>query len=45
MALNKQKLKSNDCPYCTGKGYFQLLLGGSETCDHCQGSGKNHHTK
>ncbi|UCZ52533.1 YuiA family protein [Bacillus shivajii] len=42
MALNKQKLKGNDCEYCTGKGYFQLLLGGSETCDHCHGTGKNH---
>lgn len=28
------------CPYCDGKGYFQLLLGGSETCENCGGSGK-----
>ncbi|MBY6040475.1 YuiA family protein [Bacillus velezensis] len=28
------------CPFCSGKGYFQLLLGGSETCPSCQGSGK-----
>ncbi|WLR41283.1 YuiA family protein [Bacillus carboniphilus] len=29
----------NQCPYCSGKGYFQLLLGGSETCSKCQGTG------
>ncbi|EIT85640.1 hypothetical protein A374_10403 [Fictibacillus macauensis ZFHKF-1] len=27
------------CQYCGGKGYFQLLLGGSETCEECSGSG------
>ncbi|WP_177201346.1 YuiA family protein [Bacillus sp. OV322] len=32
--------KNNECLYCAGKGYFQLLLGGSETCSCCQGSGK-----
>ncbi|WP_197072880.1 YuiA family protein [Bacillus sp. B-jedd] len=26
--------------YCGGNGYFQLLLGGSETCTCCGGSGK-----
>lgn len=36
----KIKLGVNDCPYCAGKGYFQLLLGGSETCECCGGSGK-----
>ncbi|WP_280769389.1 YuiA family protein [Salipaludibacillus daqingensis] len=40
MAFQKKKLKLSDCPYCTGKGYYQLLLGGSETCYHCQGSGR-----
>ncbi|MDG5788884.1 YuiA family protein [Evansella sp. AB-P1] len=40
MALNKKKTKANDCPYCTGKGYFQLLLGGSETCHSCSGTGQ-----
>ncbi|MGM7702628.1 YuiA family protein [Pseudalkalibacillus sp. Hm43] len=30
------------CQYCKGVGYFQLLLGGSETCDHCGGSGRKH---
>lgn len=32
--------KHDQCPYCEGKGYFQLLLGGSETCVECCGSGK-----
>ncbi|WP_170169099.1 YuiA family protein [Mesobacillus subterraneus] len=32
---------SKECPYCSGKGYFQLLLGGSETCSCCSGSGKS----
>ncbi|MDQ0340967.1 DnaJ-class molecular chaperone [Caldalkalibacillus uzonensis] len=27
------------CEYCHGRGYFQLMLGGSETCVHCEGSG------
>lgn len=40
MALRKRDLKPTDCPYCTGKGYFQLPLGGSETCDNCHGSGQ-----
>jgi DnaJ-class molecular chaperone len=29
-----------ECPYCSGIGYFQLILGGSETCTSCEGSGK-----
>ncbi|WP_010174552.1 YuiA family protein [Bacillus coahuilensis] len=32
--------KDKRCSYCYGKGYFQLVLGGSETCPCCQGSGK-----
>ncbi|MGM0845863.1 MAG: YuiA family protein [Bacillota bacterium] len=32
---------SKNCDYCSGKGYFQLVLGGSETCPCCSGSGKN----
>ncbi|MFZ3590640.1 YuiA family protein [Bacillus sp. DJP31] len=32
--------EKKDCPYCSGKGYFQLLLGGSETCTCCSGTGK-----
>ncbi|WP_017726406.1 YuiA family protein [Halalkalibacterium ligniniphilum] len=31
------------CPYCNGNGYFQLLLGGSETCDYCRGEGQLKH--
>ncbi|WP_170289412.1 YuiA family protein [Metabacillus lacus] len=38
--MSTVKTESKDCPYCSGKGYFQLLLGGSETCDCCNGSGK-----
>ncbi|MFC0612617.1 YuiA family protein [Scopulibacillus daqui] len=36
----KKTGEKNNCPYCKGKGYFQLLLGGSETCSHCCGTGK-----
>ncbi|MDX8365912.1 YuiA family protein [Cytobacillus sp. Hm23] len=32
--------EKKECPYCSGKGYIQLLLGGSETCTNCGGSGK-----
>ncbi|WAA09960.1 YuiA family protein [Fervidibacillus albus] len=28
------------CEYCQGNGYIQLLLGGSETCPNCKGTGK-----
>ncbi|MGI6126170.1 MAG: YuiA family protein [Planifilum sp.] len=28
------------CLYCGGGGYYQLLLGGTETCPHCKGTGK-----
>ena len=28
------------CPYCNGQGYFQLLLGGTENCPNCEGVGK-----
>ncbi|WP_197089529.1 YuiA family protein [Bacillus sp. SA1-12] len=33
-------VKTQECPYCSGNGYFQLLLGGSETCKSCEGTGK-----
>jgi DnaJ-class molecular chaperone len=35
-----QIAEKKECVYCSGKGYFQLLLGGSETCTCCGGSGK-----
>ncbi|WP_449537426.1 YuiA family protein [Ferdinandcohnia sp. Marseille-Q9671] len=38
--MNNQTVEIKDCPYCSGKGYFQLILGGSETCSSCAGSGK-----
>jgi len=31
---------TKDCDYCDGVGYFQLILGGSETCSGCGGTGK-----
>ncbi|NRS17703.1 YuiA family protein [Brevibacillus sp. HB1.2] len=31
--------KQEQCPYCHGQGYFQLLLGGSENCPNCDGAG------
>lgn len=34
------KTETKGCPYCSGKGYNQLLLGGSETCYCCEGTGK-----
>ncbi|WP_183187503.1 YuiA family protein [Brevibacillus panacihumi] len=27
------------CPYCKGEGYFHLLLGGTESCPGCEGTG------
>ena len=33
------------CDYCSGRGYLQLLLGGTETCIGCNGSGKNKEEK
>ncbi|WP_203363144.1 YuiA family protein [Bacillus sp. REN10] len=33
--------KKQPCHTCEGKGYLQLLLGGSETCPNCDGEGKN----
>ncbi|MDE5415347.1 YuiA family protein [Alkalihalobacterium chitinilyticum] len=33
-------LKDGQCPYCNGTGYFELFLGGSETCDLCSGQGE-----
>jgi hypothetical protein len=31
---------TTNCDYCSGTGYFQLVLGGSETCSCCGGTGK-----
>ncbi|MEZ0480137.1 YuiA family protein [Planococcus sp. SSTMD024] len=41
MTVFKKRTTGNHCPYCAGQGYFQLRLGGSETCSCCSGSGKN----
>jgi DnaJ-class molecular chaperone len=43
-SLMKRKTTASEtksCEYCSGKGYFQLILGGSETCPCCDGTGKN----
>jgi len=31
--------EQEQCPYCKGQGYFQLLLGGTENCPGCDGTG------
>jgi hypothetical protein len=31
--------EQNRCRFCDGRGYFQLLLGGTETCMKCGGAG------
>jgi DnaJ-class molecular chaperone len=38
--MTVQSLDTKNCDYCSGTGYFQLLLGGSETCSSCEGTGK-----
>ncbi|WP_172797570.1 YuiA family protein [Bacillus sp. FJAT-27445] len=38
--MKTTKADAKKCMYCEGNGYFQLLLGGSETCTCCSGSGK-----
>ncbi|WP_316571560.1 YuiA family protein [Neobacillus sp. YIM B06451] len=38
--MKTAKTDAKKCMYCGGFGYFQLLLGGSETCTCCGGSGK-----
>lgn len=40
MIKRRRVLNKDNCQYCEGKGYFQLLLGGSETCGYCMGEGK-----
>ena len=40
MKSTKKSGQPNQCPYCKGEGYFQLRLGGSETCTCCSGSGR-----
>ncbi|MDR6121816.1 DnaJ-class molecular chaperone [Bacillus sp. SLBN-46] len=38
--MTVKSVDTKKCDYCLGNGYFQLLLGGSETCSCCGGSGK-----
>ncbi|TCW40511.1 YuiA family protein [Laceyella sacchari] len=37
--LRSTKSRKDTCKYCEGNGYVTLLLGGSETCYACKGSG------
>ncbi|MDQ0162087.1 YuiA family protein [Bacillus alveayuensis] len=38
--MTTTQIKQKRCPYCEGQGYFQLILGGTETCQCCKGTGK-----
>jgi hypothetical protein len=38
--MKENKVNLKPCEYCSGNGYFQLLLGGSETCTCCEGTGE-----
>jgi hypothetical protein len=38
--MTVKSLDTKNCDYCSGYGYFQLVLGGSETCSCCEGTGK-----
>jgi len=38
--MNTKSVDTKNCDYCSGNGYFQLVLGGSETCSCCGGTGK-----
>lgn len=38
--MDEKNKKQLECGYCSGNGYLQLLLGGSETCPDCEGTGK-----
>lgn len=40
MIMTVQNVDTKTCDYCSGNGYFQLVLGGSETCASCGGTGK-----
>ncbi|MFC4076004.1 YuiA family protein [Salinithrix halophila] len=40
MTTNTLIRTEEKCLYCGGQGYYQLLLGGSETCGCCEGTGK-----
>jgi DnaJ-class molecular chaperone len=37
--MNNRFKDQEECPYCNGQGYFQLLLGGTENCPNCEGLG------
>lgn len=38
--MTAKNMETKNCDYCSGAGYFQLVLGGSETCSCCGGTGQ-----
>lgn len=45
MVRQKVNASNKVCSYCSGTGYLQLLLGGSETCQGCEGTGIKQNTE
>jgi DnaJ-class molecular chaperone len=43
--MTQKTVHSSSCSYCEGAGYVDLLLGGSETCYACEGTGKEEGTE
>lgn len=41
--INGSVIEKKECPYCSGKGYFQLLLGGSKRATAATEQGRNQH--
>ncbi|WP_183192514.1 YuiA family protein [Brevibacillus fluminis] len=37
----KSIVSFESCLYCSGEGYFHVMVGGTENCPQCQGTGKN----
>ena len=33
------KHSDNHCIYCEGQGFYDVIVGGSETCPACEGTG------
>jgi|GEM_PF-861756 len=38
--MSKHIHQQEECPYCEGNGYVQLLLGGTENCRSCESDSK-----
>ncbi|WP_169737863.1 YuiA family protein [Alkalihalobacterium bogoriense] len=41
MIYRRLEIRKGQCPYCFGVGYYHLVVGGTETCLSCLGSGKS----